>query len=188
VRLVRITADFLAQRGQALKVYFSSDRSPAWCEEQSLEVAAPDVAGPVPLLFDFSGNVRWAGTAVRLRIDLERARQGGAEVELHLLELLPGPDPMVDLVLPPLPPVPGEEFPLLLTWRGDGLTARAPATSTTLAVTGRPHGGSFRPAGADGLARTCFKLRATEPGLHEMTLLRSGTSGPFTAEIWVPDP
>lgn len=90
-RLVRVTADFLGQRGHALKVYFSTDRSPLWCEEQSLEVKVPAAAGPVPLLFDFSTHERWAGRFLRLRIDLERMRRDDAEVELRTVELLPAP-------------------------------------------------------------------------------------------------
>lgn len=92
-RLVRVTADFLGQRGHALKVYFSTDRAPLWCEEQSLEVRVPAAAGPVPLLFDFSTHERWAGRFLRLRIDLERMRRDDAEVELRTVELLPAPVP-----------------------------------------------------------------------------------------------
>lgn len=179
-RLVRVTVDFLGLRGHALKVYFISDRMPVWCEEQSLEAAAPDVDGPVPLLFDFSENDRWVGTEVKLRIDLERMRRHvadtaeSAEVELHEVELLAGPGSLTDFVLPPLL-TPGEEFPLVLALRG-GL-GEIPRVSTTLDVTDRPHDDRFRQAGP-----VCFKLRAAEPGLHEITL------GSLTADIWVPEP
>lgn len=175
-RLVRVTADFLGLRGYSIKVYFASDRMPLWCEEQSLEVAAPDVDGPVPLLFDFSENDRWIGCEVRLRIDVERMRcdvEEGAEVELHGVELLAGPGPLIDFVLPRLSP--SEELSLILTLR-DGL-GEVPTVSTTLDVMDRPHDDRFRRAGT-----VCFKLRG-EPGLHDFSL------APWlTADVWVPEP
>lgn len=112
-RLVRITADFLGQRGHGLKVYFSTDQAPLWCEEQSLEVKVPAAAGPVPLLFDFSTHERWVGRFLRLRIDLERMRRDDAEVELRTVELLP----------PPLP-APVADVPVASPPADDGIVLR----------------------------------------------------------------
>jgi hypothetical protein len=84
---------------------------------------------------------------------------------------------VADLVLPSLPPAPGEDFFLLLSLRGQGLGPQALEVSSGLAVTACPHPDRLRRAG-----EVCFRLRAAEPGMHEVKL------GSIAVDIWVPDP
>ena len=187
-RVVQITADFLGHPGQALKIYFATDQAPSFCEEQSLEVAAPAATGPVTLTFDFGRHLFWRGRELTLRLDLERFGMADGVVELREVVLLSAATEVTRVALPALPPGPREEFHLGLELAGAGLAIALPEMATTLGVLDSPHPRRFAQAARDGSCRVAYRLVAYEPGVHTLTLSPLGARGSLAADLWARDP